>query len=75
MFSLYSMMYSTAFDLDPRSKDLNFENKTHTIVETFIDAVQLIDIFLTFFTAVKVRDLSYFTRRLRKKHIKKKDED
>ena len=29
---------------------------------------------MTFFTAIRVRDMSYFTRRLRKKHIKCREE-
>lgn len=41
----------------------------------FIDLVQVFDIFLTFITASRVRDLSYFTRRLRKRHIYDRDEN
>jgi len=41
----------------------------------FIDIVQAVDIILTFITASRVRDLNYFTRRLRKRHIYDRDEN
>lgn len=65
MISLYTLAYDAAFQFDSGTKTEGFEQ--------LIDVIQIIDIFHTFFTAKKVRSLSNFVLKLKKKDIQAKE--